>query len=147
MKFEEIIMDPIAFYPGFPHITELIFQNVGMDSLKSCRLVSKSWLEYIDNQNLLWDKVIDVQNANQAFQSACNDGFPNMVKFLIKKSTDFKIDLNYRSEVHSFQTPFYLACLKGHSKVVEILVQESSEAMWLLCLSLLISQLQHLHEP
>ena len=88
------LLNPMDFYPGFPHIAEQIFQKMDKDALKNCRLLSKSWLEYIDNQNLLWKKVIDVQNANQAFQSACNDGFPKMVKFLIQKSEDFKINLN-----------------------------------------------------
>ena len=123
MEFEDNnmaipLLNPMDFYPGFPHIAEQIFQKMGKEGLKNCRLLSKSSLECIDNQNHLWKKVIDVQNANQVFQSACNNGFLKMVKFLIQKSEEFKINFNNRSKAFDYQTPFYMACLNGHSKVV-----------------------------
>ena len=49
---ENTILNQMIFYPGFPHIAEQIFQNMDKDCLKNCRLLSKSWLEYIDDQNL-----------------------------------------------------------------------------------------------
>ena len=47
-------LNPMAFYPGFPHIVEQIFQHMDEKSLSNCRVVSKSWLDCIDDRNLFW---------------------------------------------------------------------------------------------
>ena len=48
------LLNPMVFYPGFPHIAELIFKEMDKKSLKVCRLLSKLWQEYIDDSNLLF---------------------------------------------------------------------------------------------
>ena len=45
VKIEIQPLNPMVFYPGFPHITEQIFDRLDKVSLKSCRKVSKSWME------------------------------------------------------------------------------------------------------
>ena len=79
-------LNPMAFYPGFPHIAEKIFQKMDKDSLKNLRLLSKSWLGHIDNQNLLWNKMIENKDSNKVFQSACKIGHSKIAEFLIEKS-------------------------------------------------------------
>ena len=37
-------LNPLIFYPGFPHVAEKIFDQLDKGSLRSCREVSKSWL-------------------------------------------------------------------------------------------------------
>ena len=65
------LLNPMNFYLRFPHIAEQIFQNMDKDSLKTCRLLSKSWLEYMDNRNLLWKKIVeDEKNPKKAFRKA-----------------------------------------------------------------------------
>ena len=44
IKIEMPPLNPVVFYPGFPHIAEKIFDQLDKRSLRSCREVSKSWL-------------------------------------------------------------------------------------------------------
>ena len=37
------LLNPMVFYPAFPHIVERIFDQLDRGSLGSCREVSKSW--------------------------------------------------------------------------------------------------------
>ena len=120
------LLNPMAFYPGFPHIAEQIFKQMNKESIRKCRLLSKSWQECIDNQDLLWIKIIeDEDSTNKAFQSAYKNGHSKMVEFLIQKSVKFNINLNAKG-VYSW-TAFQFACKEGHSKIAEILVQKSNE--------------------
>ena len=73
-KVKLLPLNPMIFYARFPHITEKIFQNLDEDSLKSSRLVSKSWQNCIDNQNILWKKILKDEDAERAFQLACTSG-------------------------------------------------------------------------
>ena len=119
------ILNPMAFYPRFPHIAEQIFEKIKKESLKICRLLSKSWLQYIDNQNLLWNKMIENEDSNKVFQSACKNGHSKMAAFLIEKSDELKIDLNAGDR--NGWTAFHWICYNDHSKILEILVQKSVE--------------------
>ena len=112
MKVDENIMkmpilNPMAFHPRFPHIAEQIFEKITKESLKICRLLSKSWLQYIDNQNFLWKKIVEDEKEipNKAFRKAISMtpistfsaiGHPKMAEFLIKNSIKYNIDLNAR---------------------------------------------------
>ena len=102
------ILNPMAFYPRFPHIAEQIFEKIKKESLKICRLLSKSWLQYIDNQNLLWKKIVEDEKEvpNKAFRKAISMtpistfsafGHPKMAEFLIKNSIKYNINLNART--------------------------------------------------
>ena len=64
-------LNPWSFHPRFQHITEQIFAKVDKKSLGSCREVSKLWQSYTDDQNILWNKIVDEQGGNAAFQIAC----------------------------------------------------------------------------
>ena len=44
IKIEVPPLNPMVFYPGFPHIAEKIFDQLDKGSLRSCREVSKSLL-------------------------------------------------------------------------------------------------------
>ena len=44
IKIYAQFLNPMVFYPGFPHIAEKIYNQFDKESLKSCREVSKSWL-------------------------------------------------------------------------------------------------------
>ena len=48
-----LYLNPMNFYPRFQHVTEKIFQNLDMITLKNCRQVAKSWQNCIDIQNIL----------------------------------------------------------------------------------------------
>ena len=118
-------LNPMIFLPRFPHIAEQIFACMEDKSLKNSRQVSKSWLNYVDNQNFLWNKIVQKEGGNKAFQKACENGHLKMVEMLIQKSTKFNIDFNAKDEHGS--TSFHYACEKGDSKIAEMLIQKSSE--------------------
>ena len=70
-NMEVSLLNPMAFYPNFPHIGEQIFEKMDKGGLKTCRLLSKSWLEYMDNRNLLWKKIVeDEKNPKKSFRKA-----------------------------------------------------------------------------
>ena len=118
-------LNPMVFYPRFQHITEQIFEHLDKQSLKDCRVVSKSWQESIDNKNILWTEVFKKSDCNNAFQSSCKNGRTKIAKFLMKKSIEFKIDLNARDNFGD--TAFHKACKNGHSKIAEMFIQKSAE--------------------
>ena len=118
-------LNPTIFFPRFPHIAEQIFACMEDKSLKNSRQVSKSWLNYIDNQNFLWNKIVQKEGGNKAFQKACKNGHSKMVEMLIQKSTKFDIDFNAKDEYGL--TAFHYACKEGHSKIAEMLIQKSAE--------------------
>ena len=53
-------LDPLVYYSKFPIIIEQIFEKLNVKSLKSCRKVSKSWQEWIDNRNLSWITIVSI---------------------------------------------------------------------------------------
>ena len=122
-------LNPMVFYPRFLHISEKIFENLDIKSLKNCRVVSKSWQECIDNRdNILWNKIAKNEDANKAFQLACKKGHSKVAKVLIQKSAEFKIDLNAKNQLFSAgRTAFHFACMGGHSDIAEMLMQKSAE--------------------
>ena len=42
----------------FPHITKLVFEKLDNKDLANCRLVVKSWKNFIDEQNLPWIRIV-----------------------------------------------------------------------------------------
>ena len=70
-KINLLPLNPMLFHSRYPHITEKIFENLDKESLKSTRLVSKSWQNCIDNQNILWYKILENEDAEEAFQLVC----------------------------------------------------------------------------
>ena len=79
-------LNPLVFYPGFPHITEQIFDRLDKVSLKSCRKVSKSWMESIDEKNIFWTKTIKHEEGNKAFLFACKNG---IFAIIVERSDSF----------------------------------------------------------
>ena len=123
-------LDPTFFHPRFPHISEKIFEQLEKESLKSCREVSKSWMNCIDGKNILWEKVLQEENnAQELFFKACSYGHSKMVKVLIQKSIELNIDMNkkQRNLDKYGKTAIHKACQNGHLEIVEILIQKSTE--------------------
>ena len=120
-NFNKTSLNPMVFYARFPHISEKIFENLNIESLKNCRKISKSWLECIDNPNILRNKIAKIK----AFQFACEDGNLKMVVELIQKSAKLSIDMNYKER--DGLTAFQSACYYGNLEIVDMLVQKSAE--------------------
>ena len=115
-------LNPMVFYARFSHISEKIFENLDIKSLKNCRVVSKSWQECIDNRDILWIKIAKNEDGNMAFQLACKKGHSKVAKVLIQKSAELNIDLNAKDQYG--MTAFHYACMGGHSDIAEYLIQK-----------------------
>ena len=125
VKIEIQPLNPMVFYPGFPHIAEKIFDQLDRGCLRNCREVSKSWLESIDNRNLLWNEIVKDEGGNKAFLFACKNGHSKMLEMLFQKFTEFNIDFNAQGKFG--RTAFHLVCQKGPSNVAEMFLQKSAE--------------------
>ena len=81
-KVSTTSLSPMAFYRGFQHISEKIFEKLDIISLQYCRRVSKSWQKCIDNQNILWIKLAEKQETdkNKLFQLACKRGYSKVAE-------------------------------------------------------------------
>ena len=93
-----------------------------MKTFKNCKQVSKSWQEFIDNQNILWKS----ETGANAFQLACLNGHSKMAGILIKNSKKFNINLNAKSG-RMGKTAFHNACIRNNLKIAEMLMQKSTE--------------------
>ena len=118
-------LNPMLFHPRFPHITEKIFKNLGINGLKNCREVSKLWQNCIDDQNILWKELVKSKGVNRAFQLACEKGHSKMANMLIQKFDEIKIDFHSKNE--NDMTAFHFACKNGLLKVVEMMIRKSNE--------------------
>ena len=67
MKVEVSPLNPVAF----PHIAEKIFDQLDKESLRSCREVSKSWLNSIDKRNCLWKEILKNEGGEKVFLLLC----------------------------------------------------------------------------
>ena len=124
-SLEESCLNPMIFYPRFPHIAEQIFEQLDGKSLKNCREVAKLWQECIDDKNLLLIKIVEDIGGNKAFQLARKKGPLKMVEMLIQNAAKFNIDLNRVG--FGGMTAFHWACTNGQSKIAKMLMQKSTE--------------------
>ena len=83
------LIQPFIFQSEYPHITEFFFENFDKQSQKNARLVSESWQNCIDNQNILWKILFEDKDGEEAFPAACLYGNLKMAKILIQKSVEF----------------------------------------------------------
>jgi len=125
IKIEVLPLNPMVFYPAFPHIVERILDQFDKGSLRSCRQVSKSSMDSIDNRNLLWNEIVKDEGDDEVFQYACENGHTKMLEMIFQKPTAFNIDYNAKDFFGS--TAFHLACENGHLKIAEMLIKKSTE--------------------
>ena len=109
----------------FPHLPEQIFQKLDSESLSKSREVARYWQNIIDGKNYPWLHLVNIptilnkkdsylhlaakSGQIKAFETALNEKSG-------KKNTKNKLG----------KTPFHLACDKGHSNVVKILMKNPS---------------------
>ena len=90
-------LNPMVFYERFQHISEKIFEKLNIKDLENSREVSKAWMQCIDNQNILWNKIAENEDGNKVFQKAYKKGHFKLAKVLIEKSVEYQIDLNKKA--------------------------------------------------
>ena len=91
---ENILITPLnlmVFHPRYQHITEAILKKMDRNTIKNCRQVSKFWLDYIDNQKILWKNEV----GSKAFHLACMGGHYKIAKIqyvIMKTLTLYKMN-------------------------------------------------------
>jgi len=78
----------------FPHIAKQIFEKLDNKSLTNCRVVSKSWQEFIDNRKLLWIRIVEIptrKGKSTYLKLAFKTGQINVLKTILEKRRDDEI--------------------------------------------------------
>ena len=116
-------LSPLVFNQRFCHITEQIFQQLDIKSLKNCREVKTSWERHINAKNFSWIRITNIprllRNRNTYLHTAANK--KQLVMFrIIFDNAEIK---NPKSK--SGRTPLHLVCQNGDFRIAEILMQVS----------------------
>ena len=73
-------MDQLVENTGFHYITKTIFNYFDQNTLCACRLVSKSWCEYIDYEKLNWIQILLYQSIKLSDWLDQNNNWSNAIR-------------------------------------------------------------------
>ena len=124
IKLDATPLNPMVFYSRFQHITEKIFKKSDKNSLKNFREVARIWQKSIDNQDILWNKIVKKENRNESFRLACIVGHSKIAEMLMNKHSNPKIDFNaicgisgQYEKYGDGRTAFQWACWNDHPNI------------------------------
>ena len=107
----------------YPHLMEQILQKLDNESLVKSRKVGRMWQKFIDQTKFYpWIHIVKIptilKDGNTYLHVAAKTG---QAKFfnLILENEDI-IDSNNNENV----TPFQLACERGHSNIIKVLIEK-----------------------
>ena len=133
-------LNPIVFYPAFPHIAKKIFAHLDNKSLSNCMEVAKPWKNCINS--ISWNEIIKNEGAVKAFEFAIKNGNFKILEILLDdlkptegsgNLTDFQMFITEGDFLMmplitlDNLTPFQYACKNGHFKIVQKLIQKAIE--------------------
>ena len=108
----------------FPHLAEKIFQQLDNKGLAKSREVKKLWQKFIDERNYPWLRIVKIPRILQG-------GYTYMHRAAQYGQTDmFEIILNQednKNPKYWFETPFLIACRKGHMNIALMILKKSDE--------------------
>ena len=110
----------------FPYIAKQIFEQLDAESLKNCREVAKSLQEYIDHNNLVWVRIVNIPRKLRIFKGtylhlAAKKGQTVTFKMILESEEDKNPETGWG------ETPFHLVCQCGHFKIAEMLLENCAE--------------------
>ena len=118
LTMEEIIL-------RFPHLAEKIFQKLTNEGLAKSREVERLWQKFINEKNYPWLRIVNIptilQNGNTYMHLAAQCGQTDLFEMILSEE-DNKNPKNCIGE-----TPFIVACTKGHMNIAIILLNKSNE--------------------
>ena len=89
----------------FPHVGENIFKNLNNKELVRCREVNKTWKDFIDNNRLIWTRIIqahtkDIKRHQNDWKLVLNKASFQVLKKLAMdlNENDFDVEYNIRYE-------------------------------------------------
>ena len=105
-----------------PHVSQQIFEQLDIKSLKNCRKVTRSWQKSKDRKNLTWLQNINIpsilRKGNTYLHIAAKTGHHEIFEIVF----DNEVAKNPENPI--FETLFYLACRNGFSKIAELILQK-----------------------
>ena len=113
-----------VFISRFIHIAEEILEQLDNKSLMSCREVSKSWQESIDQKKISWIRLVNMptilNSGNRYLHLTAKIGQIELFNNILE-SEEIKDPKNTYGV-----TPFHIVSSYGHLKLVEILILKSA---------------------
>ena len=106
-------------FSRFPHIAENIMDQLDNAHLTECRVVDRFWRSFINNQKLLWMRIIykSVKSGhNKEWREISRKLNIDLVKILGKTANQFCTDGEAIEENH--QTPLVIAAVTGNTEIV-----------------------------
>ena len=120
-------MEQLVQNPGFTYVVLNIFAYLDNKTLKNCRLVCKSWCNFIDLEKINWIEILDRQTAeltdwldqNPSWSNAiieiCDGGQIEVIKKMF-------VALNQSKYLIYEKSPLQQAALVGDIETIEFLV-------------------------
>ena len=135
-KVEEVFpIESILQNPGFQLISRNIFKYLKLEDFSNCRLVSKSWKQFIDEDKYLakvqLTEVMSVYSERKLscqghqltpFQFVCGRASFQIVKLFLDNKKKWQIDINAQDYLGS--TPLHFACKYNNVLVVNQLLSQ-----------------------
>jgi len=107
----------------FPHVAEQIFQQLDNEGLAKSREVEKLWKKFIDERNYPWLRIVNIptilQDRDTYMHLAAQYGQTDMFEIILDEEE------NKNAKNHDGETPFLVACSKGHLNIALMLLKKS----------------------
>ena len=107
----------------FPHLAEKIFQKLDNEGLAKSREVKQVWQTFIDQRDYSWLRIVNIPNVlpkgNTFCHLAAKHGQIDVFEMLLNE------DDNIDQKNDWDETPFIIACSKGHLNIVAMLLKKS----------------------
>ena len=107
----------------FPHITDQIFELINNKSITKCREVEKTWLRFIDEDDLPWKRILrkyPVEMGQTPLHIAAMTGQLQKCQVFFKR--------NLHQDIQGI-TALHLSATYGHLKISELLMKGVREKL------------------
>ena len=116
----------------FPHLAEQILQKLDNEGLSKSREVGCFWQKFIDERDYPWLRIVNIPTVLPMRGEGTQSGIGNKYLHLAAENGQidpFKILLPFTASPANNlgDTPFHIACSKGHMNIVSILIEKSFE--------------------
>jgi hypothetical protein len=110
----------------FPHVAEQIFQQLDNKDLAKSRQVERLWLKFIDERNYPWLRIVNIptilQDGDTYMHLAAQCGQMDMFEIIHEEE-------NKNAKHCDGETPFLVACRKGHLKIALIVLLKKADEL------------------
>ena len=99
-----------------PHIANLIFQFLDLNTLIKSRLVSNDWKDFVNYRTSLWSNI-----SAEKYIKAAGEGRIDICRLIIQKAEN-----KNPSEWHQGFTPMHAAAKEGHWRICQLILDSTA---------------------